>query len=285
MAVELEGLEFQIQTTADEGVKGVDALVKSFERLKGITKGGLGLGASVKQLEKLDTVLKKFDTSKLEGLGKALESVSKLGEVKISGNVARQLGNIADVMDRITLADIERLEDMGKALRDLGEVSNVRIPKIRVPASGVVTETTPATGAATSDMTQASSTAQEVSAAVEQVAQKTGFLKSILNGIGGVFQKGFSLGTGALHKLGNALTKVKTAGAKARTALDKIKKSLGSALAARVKQTTSGMGQLFSSLKGEQNNAGGHSYSHFFLVSLCSRCGGGCEYPQEQCYG
>ena len=43
MAVEMEGLEFQIETKADESAKGIDALVKSFEKLKGITKGGLGL--------------------------------------------------------------------------------------------------------------------------------------------------------------------------------------------------------------------------------------------------
>jgi len=250
MAVEMEGLEFQIETKADESAKGIDALVKSFEKLKGITKGGLGLGSSVKQLEKLDGVLKKFDTSKLEGLGKALESVSKLGEVKISGSVAKQLGGIADVMDRITLADIERLEDMAKALRDLGEVSNVKIPKIRVPASGAAMDAvTPPTGAADSGMTQATSSVQEVSAAVDQVTQKTGFLKSILNGIGGVFKKGFSIGAGVLHKLGNALTKVRMAAAKARTAMSNFRESMGNILAARVKQTTSGMGKLFSSLK------------------------------------
>ena len=250
MAVEMEGLEFQIETKADESAKGIDALVKSFEKLKGITKGGLGLSSSVKQLEKLDGVLKKFDTSKLEGLGKALESVSKLGEVKISGNVAKQLGGIADVMDRITLADIERLEDMAKALRDLGEVSNVKIPKIRVPASGTpIDAVTPSTGAADSGMTQATSSVQEVSAAVDQVTQKTGFLKSILNGIGGVFQKGFSLGAGVLHKLGNAMTKVRTAAANARAAMSKLKDSMGNMLAARVKQTTAGMGHLFNSIK------------------------------------
>ena len=250
MVVEMEGLEFQIETKADESAKGIDALVKSFEKLKGITKGGLGLSSSVKQLEKLDGVLKKFDTSKLEGLGKALESVSKLGEVKISGNVAKQLGGIADVMDRITLADIERLEDMAKALRDLGEVSNVKIPKIRVPASGTpIDAVTPSTGAADSGMTQATSSVQEVSAAVDQVTQKTGFLKSILNGIGGVFQKGFSLGAGVLHKLGNAMTKVRTAAANARAAMSKLKDSMGNMLAARVKQTTAGMGHLFNSIK------------------------------------
>ena len=250
MAVEMEGLEFQIETTTGEAVKGVDALANTFRKFKTLTKGGLGLGSSVKQLEKLDAALKKFDTSKLEGIGKALESVSKLGEVKISGNVAKQLGSIADVMDRITLADIERLEDMAKALRDLGEVSNVKIPKIRVPASGTAVDVvTPTTGtAATSGMTQATSSVQEVSAAVTEVTQKTISFKSVLSGIGGVFKKGFSLGVGVLHKLGNAITKVAVAAGKAvKNLLGFNKTSAGTA--AHVKHVTSGMGHLLSSFK------------------------------------
>ena len=250
MAVEMEGLEFQIETTTSEAVKGVDALANTFRKFKTLTKGGLGLGSSVKQLEKLDGVLKKFDTSKLEGLGKALESVSKLGEVKISGNVAKQLGNIADVMDRITLADVERLEDMAKALRDLGEVSNVKIPKIRVQASGAATDVvTPTTGsAATSGMTQATSQVQEVSAAVEQVTQKTISFKSVLSGVGGVFKKGFSLGIGVLHKLANAMTKVaSTAGKAVKNLLGFKKTSAGTA--SHVRHVTSGLGKLYDSFK------------------------------------
>ncbi len=249
MAVEMEGLEFQIETTAGEAVKGVDALANTFRKFKTLTKGGLGLGSSVKQLEKLDGVLKKFDTSKLEGLDKALESVSKLGEVKISGSVAKQLGGIADVMDRITLADIERLEDMAKALRDLGEVSNVKIPKIRVPASGAAMDAvTPPTGAADSGMTQATSSVQEVSAAVDQVTQKTISFKSVLSGVGGVFKKGFSLGIGVLHKLANAMTKVaSTAGKAVKNLLGFNKTSAGTA--AHTKHVTSGLGRLLDSFK------------------------------------
>lgn len=52
-----------------------------------------------------------------------------------------------------------------------------------------------------------------------------------------MFSKGFSVGTAALHKLANALTKVKVVGAKARDVLGKIKDVLGSALAAKVKRT------------------------------------------------
>nr|DAE65297.1 MAG TPA: minor tail protein [Caudoviricetes sp.] len=255
MSIEMEGLEFQIETKAEEGVKGVDALTASLGKLKAATKGGLGLGSSVKQLEKLNKALSGFHTEKLESLGRALESVSKLGEVKISGSIAKQLGGIADVMDRITLADIERLEDMGKALRDLGDLSNIKIPKVTVPKNGVVpgaTSTTPGTipvSPATSGVEQVAPGVQQAGQAVEQVTAKTNVLKRVLSGIGGVFSKGFSLGTGALHKLGNALTKVKEAGLKAKDALGRIKDQLGSALAAKVKQNTSGLGKMFSSLK------------------------------------
>lgn len=255
MSIEMEGLEFQIETKAEEGVKGVDALTASLGKLKAATKGGLGLGSSVKQLEKLNKALSGFHTEKLENLGRALESVSKLGEVKISGSIAKQLGGIADVMDRITLADIERLEDMGKALRDLGDLSNIKIPKVTVPKNGVVpgaTSTTPGTtpvSPATSGVEQVAPGVQQAGQAVEQVTAKTNILKRVLSGIGGVFSKGFSLGTGALHKLGNALTKVKEAGLKAKDALGRIKDQLGSALAAKVKQNTSGLGKMFSSLK------------------------------------
>ena len=106
MSVEMEGLEFQIETKAEEGAKGIDALTASLGKLKAATKGGLGLGSSAKQLEKLDKALSGFHTEKLESLGKALESISKLGNVKISGNIAKQLSGIADVMDRITLGNV-----------------------------------------------------------------------------------------------------------------------------------------------------------------------------------
>ena len=254
MAVELEGLEFQIEAKSEEGTKGVDALTASLGKLKKATKGGLGLNSKVKELNKLNEALKGFHSDKLESLGKALESLNVGGKATISPTIPKRLNEIGQALDNITLGDIERLEDLGKALRELKEVGDVKIPKVKVPSTGVApTMNTPAgeasAEAATSSVEQATSSVQETAQAITQVTQKTGILKSILNGIGGVFTKGFSVGTGALHKLGNALTKVKMAGAKARTALGKLKDTLGSALAAKVKQNTSGLGKLFSSMK------------------------------------
>ena len=251
MAVELEGLEFQIEAKSEEGTKGIDALTASLGKLKQATKGGLGLNSKVKELNKLNEALKGFHTDKLESLGKALASLNGLGKTQISSTIPKRLNEIAQSLHEIGLSDIERLEDLGKALRDLQEVGDVKIPKVTVPSAGVAPTMNGTTNAeaATSGVEQATSSVQETAHAVEQVTQKTGVLKSILGGIGGVFSKGFSVGTGALHKLANALTKVKVAGAKARAVLGKIKDALGSALAAKVKQNTSSLGKLFSSMK------------------------------------
>lgn len=251
MAVELEGLEFQIEAKSEEGTKGIDALTASLGKLKQATKGGLGLNSKVKELNKLNEALKGFHTDKLESLGKALASLNGLGKTQISSTIPKRLNEIAQSLHEIGLSDIERLEDLGKALRDLQEVGDVKIPKVTVPSAGVAPTMNGTTNAeaATSGVEQATSSVQETAHAVEQVTQKTGVLKSILGGFGGAFSKGFSVGTGALHKLANALTKVKVAGAKARAVLGKIKDALGSALAAKVKQNTSGLGKLFSSMK------------------------------------
>ena len=42
MAVELEGLEFQIEAKSDEATKGVDALSSTFSKLKNTDKGRSG---------------------------------------------------------------------------------------------------------------------------------------------------------------------------------------------------------------------------------------------------
>ena len=232
MAVEMEGLEFQIETKVDEGAKGIEALSKSLGKLK--------------------KVLDNIDTSKLEGLGKALESVSRMGELKISASVGTQLGRIGEAMGSITEGDVERLERVSAALNSLSSVGNVSLPRVNVPAEGMVAETTaPVTNTAdaTSGVTQAVTSAQQVSAAVEQATARTWSFRSVLSGIGGVFSKGFALGASALKKLGNTITKVKTAAANAKSTFSKLKSMLGSQLSARVKQVTGGLGQLFSSLK------------------------------------
>lgn len=51
MGVEIEGLEFQVETKVGKGVEGIDKLSKSLSRLKGALKGINGINSSTKQLE------------------------------------------------------------------------------------------------------------------------------------------------------------------------------------------------------------------------------------------
>ena len=252
MAIELEGLEFQIEAQSDEGVKHIDSLAESLGKIKKAVKGGLGLNSSVKQLENLNKALSGFHSEKLESLSKALGTLSGV-KATIPATLPKRITELGTSLQSLNDDDIDRLERVSNVLHGMGDLSNVKIPKVNVPTTGVApTMTTPgnsATDAVDSGMEQATSSVQQTTAAVDQAARKTNFLKSILSGIGGAFSKGFSLGTGTLHKLSNALTKVKVAGQKAKTAMSKLKDVLGSALAAKVKQNTAGLGHLLSSLK------------------------------------
>ncbi|MCI6363774.1 hypothetical protein [Intestinimonas butyriciproducens] len=249
MAVELEGLEFQIEAKSEEGTKGIDALTASLGKLKQATKGGLGLNSKVKELNKLNEALKGFHTDKLESLGKALASLNGLGKTQISSTIPKRLNEIAQSLHEIGLSDIERLEDLGKALRDLQEVGDVKIPKVTVPSAGVAPTMNGTTNAeaATSGVEQATSSVQETAHAVEQVTQKTGVLKSMLGKIGGAFSKGFSVGTGKLKELGSSMLQVGKSAMRSLNPINIFKKS-AAGLAAKVKQTTSGLGKLFSSM-------------------------------------
>jgi len=252
MAIELEGLEFQIEAQSDEGVKHLDTLAESLGKIKKAVKGGLGLGSSVKQLEKLNTALSGFHTEKLESMSKALSSLSGV-KSSIPAALPKRITELGTSLQSLNDDDINRLERVGNVLRGMGDLSNVRIPRVNVPTNGVApTMTTPgntATDAVDSGMEQATSQVQATTQATNGASSAISKLRGLLSGIGGLFSKGFSLGTGALHKLSNGLTKVKTAAAKAKTAMVNLKDKLGAGLAAKVKQTTSGLGQMFSSLK------------------------------------
>ena len=190
MSVELEGLEFKIQTKADESAKGVDALKDSLSRLKAVTKGGLGLTTPATQLEKLDTALKKLDISKLETMGRAMQAISNMGSLSISSTVAKQVSSLADAMAKIKLSDVEKLEDTAAALRSLSAVSNVTIPRLTVPAGGVApATTTPAAGVAPGTTAPVNSSIEQTTSTVQRATGVMGRFKAVmgeLNAITGI---------------------------------------------------------------------------------------------------
>ena len=254
MAIELEGLEFQIEAKSEQGVKHIDALANSLGKLKNATKALQGLDGVSDKLSKLNNALSNFHVDKLEALGKGLQAIGAAGNVKISASIPKRINDIAQAANNLDDSALDRLERLGNALQSISAAGtvNISVPTVQTPnvnqanaaaANGVAPQ------AATSQVQQATSTVQQYSGAVQQATGRTNVLKSILSGIGGVFQKGFHVGVGALKKLGGAM---KSAGSAAGNLLKKaalLPVTLGSKLAAHVKHTTSALGGLFSSLK------------------------------------
>ena len=251
MAVEIEGLEFQIQSDSDKAAKGVDALADSFEKLKKSLKGNAGLNGVSKKLEAINSAKDKLTgMEKLESLAKAL---NQLNAVKISPTISKRLTEIGTALDSLTWSDIEKVEDLAKALQSM---QGLQVPNLRgltsgrrtssansAPASAPAGASTAGAGtaatAATSGMTQYTQSVTSANTATN------GFMNTLRN-LGGVFSHTFSaLGNSTpLKVLKGALQGVATVTKPLVYLGKKLGSTFGSKLAAQVKKITSGLGKL-----------------------------------------
>ena len=243
MAVELEGLEFQIEAKSTNASKGIDALVASFTKLKG-SVSGKGLSAISEKLDTINKAISESGAGKLESLANAL---SALNSVKISSTVPKRLEDIGAALNSITPEGIERVERLSVALQGM---DGVNIPNL----SGLSRASNPApTGGEDTGSAGAQDAPNDVSDATDEIVRATNaaqVLKNVLKGVGGVFSKSFSvIGKGALKSLQVTLKGVGMAAKAAVTAGKNLVHTFGSRLAAKVKQTTSGFGRLLASIK------------------------------------
>lgn len=254
MAVEIEGLEFQIQSDSDKAAKGVDALADSFEKLKKSLKGNAGLNSVSKKLEAINSAKDKLTgMEKLESLAKAL---NQLNTVKVSPTISKRLTEIGTALDSLTWSDIEKVEDLAKALQSM---QGLQVPNLRGLTSGRRTSSAnsapaPATAPASTGASAAGAGAA-AAAATSGMTQYTqsvtgantatnGFMNTLRN-LGGVFSRAFSaLGGATLKGLKGSLNGISSAAKAAISAGKKLGSTFGSKLAAQVKKTTSGLGKL-----------------------------------------
>lgn len=254
MAVEIEGLEFQIQSDSDKAAKGVDALADSFEKLKKSLKGNAGLNGVSKKLEAINSAKDKLTgMEKLESLAKAL---NQLNTVKVSPTISKRLTEIGTALDSLTRSDIEKVEDLAKALQSM---QGLQVPNLRGLTSGRRTSSAnsapaPATAPASTGASAAGAGAA-AAAATSGMTQYTqsvtgantatnGFMNTLRN-LGGVFSRAFSaLGGATLKGLKGSLNGISSAAKAAISAGKKLGSTFGSKLAAQVKKTTSGLGKL-----------------------------------------
>lgn len=253
MAVEIEGLEFQIEAKSENAAKGVDALINRFNKLKAATKGGAGLNNISKKLDAISNA--KLSMSGIEKIEDLTKSLNSLSNVKISSTISKRITEIGASLDSLDWSGVEKVEALSTALQNM---QGIQIPNMRnITGNQTATPTGTAAPADPAGATNAGAAATAATSGITQytsqitaaATQTRGFL-GVLQGVGGVFSRAFSAVGGVALKAFQATLKGVSAAAKsAVNACKKLGSTIGSKLSSKVKQTTSGMGQLFSSLK------------------------------------
>ena len=136
MAVELEGLEFQIEAKSNNASKGIDALINSFTRLKS-SLSGKGLEKVSASLDSINKSVNESGIGRLESLSNALNT---LNSVKISPTIPKRLEDIGAALDSITSEGIDRAERLSVALQGMDGVNIPNLNGLRntdaAPAGG-----------------------------------------------------------------------------------------------------------------------------------------------------
>lgn len=130
--VEIQGLEFEIANDSSQAVEGINALKISLQRLKtacGSTGSGLsGTAKSIRELKNALSGLNSGDVSqKINRVAKALDSLSKVSNLKLSSSVANQVKAISNAIDKIKWTDGDKLSSLADGLRPLGNLGRARL--------------------------------------------------------------------------------------------------------------------------------------------------------------
>ena len=217
MAIELEGLEFQIESKSESATKGVDALVNSLSKLKSLTKGGAGLTSTINQIEKLDKVLESFKSvDKLQKISDSLQSISGM-KIKVP--------DLSGVANQIQEAKDSAVRDVEPAAR------------------------TEETLAAPTGNGAADSAVREVAPALNEANSSAKSFMSTISSLPGVFRRGFTTGVGRLREMRAELQAIQPVASTVWKGISFIPIHALDHGISKIKQTTSSLGQLFSSLK------------------------------------
>lgn len=220
MAIELEGLEFQIEAKSDSATKGVDKLIDSLNKLQSVTKGGVGLTSTINQISKLDKALDSFKG--LEKLQKISDAVQSMSGAKI------KIPNVSGVTKAIKNAQDSAVKDVEPAARTDEAVS-----------------TPTGNGAAVSEV-------REIAPALNEANTAARSFRDTISDIGKKFRAvpaAVSSTVGKLKEMRTVLAKAQSIAGKLWQGISFIPHHALDHGIGKIKQTTSALGGLFRSMK------------------------------------
>lgn len=114
---EIDNLSIQISTNETRAIDGLEKLAKTLERLKNAVNGAAPT---------------KAEANKLRDFGQALNALRGAENIRLSSTIATQIGRIGTAIGRITSSDIQRIQELGSALRGLNGAGNGANVDLRV---------------------------------------------------------------------------------------------------------------------------------------------------------
>lgn len=124
MAIELEGLEFQINGEVSESVKSLKNLTKALEGLKSqLSSGWAGAKKLNENLQTLGQATKGVPNNGAKKLSDLSRALGRLSDVSISSSIARQITNIGEAARGLSPASVRRVESLASALERLRDAS------------------------------------------------------------------------------------------------------------------------------------------------------------------
>lgn len=119
----------QIRDNSKEAASGLDALAGTLDKVK-TAANGFNMRRVATQLSNLSAVVNGINASgakRLNDLSFALDRMGKLGNIKISSSVGRQLQSISTAAASLQNVDLSRISALAETLRPLSELRGSRL--------------------------------------------------------------------------------------------------------------------------------------------------------------
>lgn len=126
MATEIDQLQIEIIDSSESAIKGIDALINTLERLKTISKGGVGLTATSNQLRRLSDTLKEVQMpgDKIRNLVQAIRPLETIGKATGINSTINALKKLPAVTSALEAIDMDRfaseIQKVTSVLKPLG---------------------------------------------------------------------------------------------------------------------------------------------------------------------
>ena len=130
----VETLRIEVVGDSSNAVSGLERLISTLERIKGVTSGSnKGLNGVQKHLQKISEAADKINSgsiSKIYKIANGLKALNAVGNIKISSKVADRILDLGAAIDCLKDVDMSKLTEMASGLSALRNVGNVSIPRL-----------------------------------------------------------------------------------------------------------------------------------------------------------